>query len=1202
MEIIKEKLSKIFYLKGLITPIAEKADRNLKTKKESIANSDYRIYHFAIGHAFKKNEKELLFDIERNNENGELIINRYKELYYNNHLKNNYFDKINESLTKLVSNTRNIYAHYVHDFSKTKTSDYQELIPFLESAFEVSCIFSYIKEKEISLAEYFDEHNNDKEFVNFLTNKFYPLNDDRKDNKLSEQQLRRRNEYLEIRNEFKNKSKKDAIHSLLYIEVEQSFDWKINNSYTVFEIGKGTYFSHHAHLFILSMFLYRNEAEKLISKITGFKRNDDNSKKSKRNIFTFFSKKFSSQDIDSEENHLVKFRDIIQYLNKYPVAWNKEVEKKKASLCKNMIDTLNHKMLDLEILKAFPKTKDGRNANRNDENFIIYMKHELKLVNDKQIRQFTNEEREDYNYEINTNKRIQDADWKIKEYKTNIKKEFDQKKIKDLEKAIEKHQDVIKEVQDKGLENTNTKTEKLKKRVLEDSLLKSCGRNQDRFMDFACRFLAETHYFGKETKFKCYKFYDENQNEYLKDLSKEERDQQKYHHGKVIDFYTLEQIQATFPEDYSPFIIENNTIQLILENGKYISIQRNLMIYFLEHALFSSKPKQNLGLYLLMSYFKEQQVNFTENLESLKSKTEISKDEKTEYLKYFPKRLLHQYYEADYSKNEVNKPIENPYQHILENAKNADERYKNLLKEAEHKQKELKAKKIDNTLFDDFQKKNKGKQYKLRFIKRAWNIMYFKDAYNKTTEAVGHHKNNHISKDEYDDFCKYIFAFGEVSDYKILLAEMLNGKGFFTDDLKKIFDNSKDIGDLFNHTLSVFEKCIEEKSKEKRTYTIENYNYLNQPEKNITYINASLFIEYLKKENILKVENNRLQYQSLGNNPYLISEFYYKEKIEIQEAKKNNDIKSLYNKLRTNRLEDCLLYEMALYYLNMDQQIKQNTKKTVIEILSSDLEFNVNDKDGKFKYKFILPFNKLEAFMEQTKFKETQEGKKKKIKSYLENIGNHYLKNNKNDKALKNIYEEFSKNKTLTYDGFNKINEQVMASSCKFSAVYIQLEGYFVHQNTLVLKENKNKIDFNEIPSIKDYVSKEQRNKAYHFGLQEKNYQDMLSAMENKFLKEEINKPIYLYSDLSSSQKNVLFGFMKYYDDRNKYVYNENKLLKEDRKKAEETEKAKKPIPFDEVGKNKWWKTFNKEWRKTESKIKQDRAEQYYIQYINTIK
>ena len=1195
MEKELQRFKKIFELKSLITPIAEKADRNLKTKKESIANSDYRIYHFAIGHTFKKNEKELLFDIERNNENGELIINRYKELYYNNHLKNNYFDKINESLTKLVSITRNIYAHYVHDFSKTKTSDYQELIPFLESAFEVSCIFSFIKEKEISLAKYFDEYNDDKEFVNFLTNKFYPLNDKRKDDELSEEQLKRKNEYLKIRKEFITKSKKDAIHSLLYIEVEQSFEWKINNSHTIFEIEKGTYFSDHAHLFVLSMFLYRNEAEKLISKITGFKRNDDNSKKSKRNIFTFFSKKFSSQDIDSEENNLVKFRDIMQYLNKYPVAWNREIEKKKDSLCKNMIEPLNHKMLDLEILKAFPKIKDGRNANRNDENFIIYMKYELKLGYKKQVQQFTNEEREDYNYEINTNKRIQDADWKIKEYKTNIKKEFDQKKIKDLEKAIEKHQDVIKEVQDKGLENTNTKYEKLKKRVLEDSLLKSCGRNQDRFMDFACRFLAETHYFGKETKFKCYKFYDESQNEYLKDLSKEERDQQKYHHGKVIDFYTLEQIQAVFPQDYSPFIIENNAIQLILEKGKYISIQRNLMIYFLEHALFSSEPKLNLGLDLLQSYFEKQQVNFIQNLESLKSKTEISKIEKTEYLKYFPKRLLHQYYEADYSKNEANKPIENPYQHILENAKNASKRYENLLKEAEQKQKDLKDKKIDNTLFEDFKKKNKGKQYKLRFIKRVWNIMYFKDAYNTTKEAIGHHTSNHISKDEYNDFCKYIFAFGEVSDYKILLTEMLESKGFFTDGLKNIFDKSKDIGDLFTHTLSVFEKWIKEKSKEKRTYKIENYNYLKQPEKSITYINASLFIEYLKNKNILMVENNRLQYQSLANSQYLIPEFYYKEKIEIQEAKKNNDIKSLYNKLRTNRLEDCLLYEMALYYLNTEQGIKQNVKKTVIEILSSDLEFDVNDKDGNFKYKFILPFNKLEAFIEQTKFKETQE--KRFGKGYLENIGNHYLENNKNDKALKNIYGEFSKNQTLTYDGFNKINAQVMASSCKFSAVYMALEAYCIDKDNLKIVKN-NRIDFDEIPSIKDYVRKEERDKVSHFGLQKENYQTILKRIETKFLKEEIKKPIKEYADLSSSQKNVLFGFMKYYDDRNKYVYDENKLLKDEKRRAREEEEANTPISPDEVDKNKWWKTFNEKWRK----IKQDRAEKYYVQYINTIK
>ena len=80
------------------------------------------------------------------------------------------------------------------------------------------------------------------------------------------------------------------------------------------------------------MFLYKGEAEKLISKIKGFKRNEDKKENSKRNIFTFFSKKFSSQDINSEEAPLIKFRDIIQYLNRYPVVWNHEIEKNMKSM------------------------------------------------------------------------------------------------------------------------------------------------------------------------------------------------------------------------------------------------------------------------------------------------------------------------------------------------------------------------------------------------------------------------------------------------------------------------------------------------------------------------------------------------------------------------------------------------------------------------------------------------------------------------------------------------------------------------------------------------------------------------------------------------------------------------------------------------------------------------------------------------------
>jgi hypothetical protein len=1152
MEKTEKRIQNIFDLKGLITPIAEKSHRNLTLKTKSNTNTDFRLYHFAVGHAFKNVDKEVLFDTSRDEKTGELIVERFKNVYS----KEN-FSEIRESLQELVSNTRNIYAHYVHDFSKMKTKCYAELIPFLIEAFEIACIFSYIKEKEISLKEYFEEkkEKKDKDLVLFLKEKFFPFNDKRKEDTLTENEKAKRKEYITLRDAFGKLHKKEAIEQLLFINLEEKIEWKINNTHKVFDIEKNIYFSHYAHLFILSMFLYKNEAENLISKISGFKKNDDNTKKSKRNIFTFFSKKFSSQDIDSEENNLIKFRDIIQYLNKYPVAWNKALEQNQNEVS-TMTEPLKQKIYDFEILNAYPKLKDGRNAGRDDDRFILFVKNQLGLKKIKnQNLDFTNEERNEFSYEINTNKQIQDNEWKIQQYEKEKKTKFYEKDVKRLEYEIRKCRNKIKKIKNEGKENENTKTEKLKKRIAEEKLISSNGRNQDRFMDFACRFLAENHYFGENARFKSYKFYDEEQQkEYLEKESQKVKDQLKYYQGKEVDFFSYQEIKENFPADYSPFVIQNNAIQIKLETGEYFSVQRNLMVYFLEHALFLDTI-ENKGKDLIEKYLKEYQDKFKQHLEAIKIADTFEKTDKTTYLKFFPKRLLHNYCPADYSKNEINKPVHSPFQKILDEANLADKRYKDLKVEVKTKSQKLKNKEIENNLVEEFDKKNKGKQYKLRFLKKAWHLMYFKEAYKTTFEAVGHHKSNHITKEEFNDFCKYVFAFGEVTDYKIQLIDLLQKKNFYTPQLQAVFEKSGSIEHLFNYTKTAFENWLKNSASAKKTVSLNGYRYLTDDKwgekPDMIYINASLFIDFLKRENYLKTEiingEERIIYQSLkNNNQYLIPEFYYQEKIDVKKEKNYKSIKPLFNKLRTNRLEDCLLYEIAMHYLKIEKGLQKSAKESVNKILSSDCTFEIKDFNDEHLYNFSLPFAKLEAFTEIIKFKEEQQNDPKNRKtSYLAKLKD-YLEKNKEDKALKPVHTEFEKLTALNYDGFNKINNHILAASCNFTDVYMKFESYLISKHTIeIIKDNR--IDFEEITDITTYIKPLIRKKAFHIGLPEKTYFEILTEIEKEFLQKEIKTKITDWKNYDCLKRNILQGFMEQIHEKEVY----DQKIKESKKRNE---------------------------------------------------
>jgi hypothetical protein len=1094
---------KVFDFKGSIAPIAEKSTRNFKIKTKNEVNMEQRIHYFALAHAFKQLDTENLFEFILDETSRTKKPTRFVSLQS--------FDKqfINEIGTT-ISNIRDLNSHYIHDFEQLKlnASVSPSLVTFLKESFELALIQIYIKEKRISFLEFRGFGNTDKSLVEFLHDKFLPFDNKKKITPGDENQ--KLTEYLEYRKYFKNLSKDAAIEELLFAEIKNDYEWKLFDTHPVLNITAGKYLSFYACLFLLSMFLYKSEANQLISKIKGFKKNATEEEKSKRELFMFFSKKFNSMDVDCEENKLVKFRDLVLYLNHYPVAWNKDIELESGN--PQMTDKLKKKITDLEINRSFPSYEDNHRFAAYAKYTIWGKKHLDKSIEKEYITlSFSQEEIQDFEYEINTCPELKDAHKKLRDLQA-AKNLFGKRKEKNA-RDIEKTQRIIRGLTGKP----NPIKLKLIERIERNKLIMSYGRNQDRFIDFAAAFLADINYFGKDARFKMYRFYStEEQNTelatYQLPRDKKAYDKLKFHKGRLTCFASRSEHLQRYETWDNPFVIENNAIQLKLQlDGaeKTVTLQRALLIYLLEDALKNIKSGivEATGHRLLQDYYRHNRAEFDGYKSVLMQEDTIKPEQKTAFNKLLPKRLLHHYSPA-ITNNVL--PFSSLAM-ILEKARLAENRYESLAS---------KAKTEGN--YDDFIKRNKGKQFKLQFIRKAWHLMYFKNTYLQNVATSGHHKHFHIERDEFNDFSRYMFAFDEVPQYKYYLNEMFENKGFFENkEFKQLFQSGTSLDNLYTKTKQAY-----------KTWHTEKENTPNQPDKyslasyeplfsnQLFFINLSHFINYLKANGKLATDQKGLlAFDALTNVQYLIADYYYTDKLEKPEYKSCG---KLYNQLKSTKLEDALLYEMAMSYLNTDGQIVDKAKYHITELLKHDVQFDITDKKGIHLYHLLVPFKQIDSFVGLQKHKEEQDNRFKN--SFLANIAG-YLEMVKDNKDIRSIHQSFNRipgKKILTYDELNKIDAHLVSKSMKFTNLALNMEQYFIFKESITIK-NLNRIKFSDIPDLGHYVSSSDRDKAFHFGIPNaKSYDQLISEVETKFIASEVRpQQPEKYYDLNKQQKNI---------------------------------------------------------------------------------
>jgi len=1093
-----ESFKGIATLKGTVAPIAEKSWRNFDLKSRNPVNVRQRIHHFAVGHTFKQLDTEKIFGVMLNERSKKKEATQLLALQEGNFT-------FWEKLKKVVESIRHVNSHFVHDFTPLALDAVgAEVVTFIRESFELAVVQTYLSLREKTSQQRNDNPYTERDLVNFLCQCFYSLNDEAKGKDVDEDSAL--GNYKQARATFSELTFAEAIDSLLFVEATEEFEWKLFDNHRLFMVAQGRYLSFHACLFLLSMFLYKSEANQLISKVKGFKRTDDDEFRSKRNLFTFFAKRFSSQDVNSEEVSLVRFRDLVQYLNHYPTCWNGEMELEPQH--PEMVDPLREAVIRMEIARSYP-------INGGNERFVTYVKYQIwgERMLGKHIKKeymhcsFTQDEIDCFNYEIETPAVLIGERKKLKELNEANCPDFS---------AIKKVDDGIKKLEKKG--GLNPTTVKLKARIAQNTLTASYGRNQDRFMEMATRYLAEQRYFGADAKFRMYQFYaSQEQNEELDRLkephTKKEYDQQKFHQGQLVHFDSYAAHLERYPEWDVPFVVSDNAIQVQIEISDSICfkvvVQRSLMVYLLDHALQCDRV-EGAGKVLLTDYHHAQRTEQAAGLGKLSQTSEISAADKRELKKLLPKRLLHGY----------SPPVSSgvapcsTLSLILSNAEDREKRYEALKNQAE-----------DNGRLVEFCNRNKGKQHQLQFVRRAWNLMYFRQAYLQQVEASGeHHKRYHITKDEFNDFCRYMYAFDELPRYKDYLRELLDGKGFLeNEEFRTLFEAAGSLGDLYHNTKRSYTRWLSQNdtpvARDGR-YHLEGYKGMLGGE--MFFVNLSHFTTYMEGRGLVRRgANGEILHRVLGNVQHLIPAYYYKDKLEPKEYRSCG---KLYNQLKHAKLEDALLYEMALRYLHSSQTIRQNAATGVAEMLTQDVVFDIADALGKHLYQLVIPFKKIDVYAELMSHKTEQEDSKHRT-SFLSNIVN-YIGKVASHKDIKDVAQHL-RERRLTLDDLNKVESHIMTSSIRFTSLNMALEEYFVYSEKLEVKK-ENRICFDDINGLKPYYTSRARSKAFHFGVPDSSYEDICRGVEAAFVNNEVRPACAAsYGLLSLPIRNVCFVLLK---------------------------------------------------------------------------
>jgi hypothetical protein len=687
-------------------------------------------------------------------------------------------------------------------------------------------------------------------------------------------------------------------------------------------------------------------------------------------------------------------------------------------------------------------------------------------------------------------------------------------------------------------------------------------------MVFACRFLAEINYFGKDAQFKMYEnYYSEEEQNALKDkkqnLTQKDFDKLHYHWGKLTHFETFENHVKKYPNWDMPFVVQNNAIYVKIPGINFIKntafcIRRNVINYLLEHAL-GENYKDQQGREWLFDYY-EYKTEATDNAKRILTESKpIEASSKTQLKKLLPKKLLPKHSPLETENKE------NIFRKYLEQAEESEKLYENQKDKAKAEKK-----------LDLFVNKNKGKQFKLRFIFKAWQLMYFKKQYQIEKERYaelekldgipknyehefGHHKKFNINRKEFNLFSKWLFAMDEVPEYKNSLKELLDDKNFFVNsEFQKLFESSSNINQFYESTKSKFKNWLNDQQVQNIRKTIQPENYYKMMEVGNFHINLSHFIAFGVSHDFIEKSGKNILRPITSHAKYLNTKIY---DIDLEHSDASNLEKNIFRKLYKIRLEDCLLYEIALRYFQPNLNLRQKSYEQLNKLLVQKISIAIKANNSQ-TYQVLVPFKDLEKFAQLKAIDDNTQNKfslLRRLPEYLSQVN----ERNENVSGLKDMVEAFGVDKSISLADMSMLYNHLITQQGRYTNCIMALEEYFIWKEKFTIekqesKKFKNRIVVTEIPVLKDYFKRdEQRNNAFHMDLPiNETYKSTFKAIEKQFVATEVDKAYTKLDDCPSMLKNTLKVFMNQMHDEIKLGYKPNDTkdgIKQKRTVAENT-------------------------------------------------
>lgn len=1099
-----------------VAPIAEKSLRNIErqralrpNKKSGITATSlagriqHRLYYFAVGHKWKS-LPPVVFQRCYDEAQDKYHVNDYLAL------QKEAFPQA-EALNKFVEHLRNLNSHYTHSFQCIKIEKQHDgMRAFLLDSFRMAVTMVYFDQENLwqKLREKVDEENRAKNFTSeqyeerlqreysrwiscshhqdqlhsFLFEKFFPRCSSKSQNKQENNKQHKKWSNKKDKTSFKN-----LLERLLFFEVPSDFDWSLDQGHRLFSVERGTYLSFIGSLFLLSMFLYKDEANFMISKIKGYKRSEGKEMMAKRDIMTFFSKKISAQDFDCEEKNLIYFRDILLYLSKYPLEWNKVLETtEEQTAAISELKTSIAQMEEARIAEVFPKFyRLGAISS-----FIVGKSPRPTPCPPALLNSTSKKQREH-------------------------------------EKAQQQ------------IEAANRVLDTLERRLADQTFFSSYGRNEDRFMEFALRFLWQEGYFGEAALVKCYRFYTtEEQTEFLEEarqtMPKKDFDKLKFHRGRLTHFVSFNAHKVLYPEWDTPFVIQNKAVQVkvcVGEQQVLFSLQRPLLTVLLQHAL-QSKTVLNSGCCLLSGYYKHYQEQFIKVRKTFDESLQenIEPEFRKEAKRLLPRRALRQLTAPTTFPDE-----KRSLRQWIVDAEREEERYHTRLERA----RELSRKNQRPEFLTHFLKKNKGKQFKLHFIKKVWNLMFFKPVYEQrclpNERGISeHHKDFHLTRDEYKDFCRYMFAFDSVPHYKVLLRELLEKKGFLSDaKFRAFFESEHSLSGFYNRTKEAFSTWLSTFTPAPRPNRYALSSYRNLPHSfekvpHILYINLNHFLDYEKCKHAAKSGvKKQYSYALPQNQQYLVSTYY------LEGVQDDKTLRKLHFKLRNTRVEDCLLYELAIRYLHHGKDSQENARGKVLEFLQRELELPISLNDSA-TYHLTFPFKHLEKVEAMRQNKHEKE-MLREAPSYLQVLFHDSAKNRTAPQDIKEMHLRYQREQKLSLNDFETLKSKLIAQAGVLLPIILDLERYFLLKEGTSLPNSEHHISYSDMTALHNFVKPEIRNRVCHFHFPKVSYPELVTEVEQKFLQQEKGEwKDYLSASLPEDfsafpppLRDLLFDFLK---------------------------------------------------------------------------